>query len=57
MYHNLSATNMVWRLILTDLITKYDIDNKIEYAKQNNDVNLAILPKPDLVFQHLIILV
>lgn len=50
MYHNLAATNMVWRLILTDLITKYDINNKIEYAKQNNDVNLAILPKPDLVF-------
>jgi uracil-DNA glycosylase len=50
MYHNLAATNLLWKIIITDLMTKYDIDNKIDYAQQNNEVNLAILPKPDLVF-------
>ena len=50
MYHNLAATNILWTIIITDLMTKYDIDNKIDYAQQNNEVNLAILPKPDLVF-------
>ena len=50
MYHNLAATNMVWRLIIADLMTKHDIDNKINYAKQNSDNNLAVLPNPDLVF-------
>tara|TARA_B100000900_G_scaffold361561_1_gene334345 strand:- start:2130 stop:2807 length:678 start_codon:yes stop_codon:yes gene_type:complete len=50
MYHNLAATNILWKIIITDLMTKYDIDNKIDYAQQNNEVNLAILPKPDLVF-------
>ena len=50
MYHNLAATNMVWRLIIADLMTKHDIDNKINYAKQNSDHNLAVLPNPDLVF-------
>jgi len=50
MYHNLAATNLLWKIIITDLMTKHDIDNKIDYAQQNNEVNLAILPKPDLVF-------
>ena len=50
MYHNLAATNLLWKKIITDLMTKHDIDNKIDYAQQNNEVNLAILPKPDLVF-------
>lgn len=50
MYHNLAATNILWKIIITDLMTKHDIDNKINYAQQNNEVNLAILPKPDLVF-------
>ena len=50
MYHNLAATNLLWKIIITDLMTKHDIDNKIDYAQKNNEVNLAILPKPDLVF-------
>ena len=50
MYHNLAATNMMWRLILTELMTKYDIENKINYENENIDRNLAVLPKPDLVF-------
>mgnify|MGYP001297039809 CR=1 len=32
MYHNLAATNLLWKIIITDLMTKYDIDNKIDYA-------------------------
>lgn len=50
MYHNLAATNLLWKIIITDLMTKHNIDNKIDYAQQNNELNLAILPKPDLVF-------
>jgi len=50
MFHNLVATNMVWRLIIDDLMAKHDVDNKINYAKQNSHHNLAVLPNPDLVF-------
>ena len=50
MYHNLAATNIVWKLLLTDLMAKYDIDNKINYEHENVNRNLAVLPNPDLVF-------
>lgn len=50
MYHNLAATNMVWNVILAELMTTYDIENKINYEHENVNRNLAVLPKPDLVF-------
>ena len=50
MYHNLAATNIVWKLLLTDLMAKYDIENKINYEHENVNRNLAVLPNPDLVF-------
>ena len=50
MYHNLAATNMVWKVILTELMTTYDIENKINYEHENVNRNLAVLPKSDLVF-------
>ena len=50
MYHNLAATNLVWKLILTDLMSKYNIENKIELENKKFDNNLAIIPKPELVF-------
>jgi len=50
MYHNLAATNIVWKVILTELMTTYDIENKINYEHENINRNLAVLPNPDLVF-------
>jgi uracil-DNA glycosylase len=50
MYHNLEATNIVWKLLLTDLMAKYDIENKINYEHEHINRNLAVLPNPDLVF-------
>jgi uracil-DNA glycosylase len=50
MYHNLHTTNIAWRLLIADLMSKHDIDNKIDYSHQNLDTNLAVLPKPELVF-------
>ena len=50
MYHNLASTNLAWRLILAELMTTHDIDNKIDYAHEKIDRNLAVIPRPDLVF-------
>ena len=50
MYHNLASTNLAWRLILTELMTNHDIDNKIDYAHEKIDRNLAVIPKSELVF-------
>ncbi len=50
MYHNLASTNLAWRLILTELMTKHDIDNKIDIAHQEINRNLAVIPDPNLVF-------
>ena len=40
MYHTLHATNIAWRLILSNLMTKHDIDNKIDIAHQEINRNL-----------------
>ena len=50
MYHNLASTNLIWRLILTDLMTTHNIENKIYEAHNELNINLAVLPKPELVF-------
>tara|TARA_B110000259_G_scaffold87644_1_gene102003 strand:+ start:2889 stop:3569 length:681 start_codon:yes stop_codon:yes gene_type:complete len=50
MYHNLAATNMVWKLIIGNLMIEHNIENKIDYAKQSSSTNSAVLPNPDLVF-------
>ena len=49
MYHNLEATNIVWKLLLTDLMAKYDIENKINYEHEHINRNLAVLPNPDIL--------
>lgn len=50
MYHNLASTNLAWRFILSNLMATHDIDNKIDYAHQEINRNLAVIPGPDLVF-------
>ena len=50
MYHNLASTNLIWRLILTDLMTTHNIENKIYEAHNELNINLAVLPNPELVF-------
>lgn len=50
MYYNLASTNLAWKLILAEMMTKYDIDNKIDLEDQKYERNFAIIPKPDLVF-------
>ena len=50
MFVELLQNNFIWNIILTDLIKKYDIQNKLikENEKYNSELN--ILPKPELVF-------
>ena len=50
MYHKLESTKLIWRMLLTDLMIKHDIEKKIKYEHDKLNRNLAIVPKAEFVF-------
>ena len=50
MFVELIQNNFVWNVILSDLLEKYDIENKLIEESKKYNYEIQVLPKKELVF-------